>query len=201
MSTARLFVSVTPPAEAVEHLGAVVQRLEVSRANQPGHSTRLAAQERWHVTVAFLGDVPAGRVDDAAEAVRVAVARLDLAPFPLCFAGGGTFGRGRLAILWCGIDGELTDLRRLAEQVRRSLRKARLPCDKRPLRPHLTISRPGARVAPEQIAADVATLNGYQGPLWSVTDVELMRSDMEQSPTGPMPRYTPLATIPLKAIL
>jgi 2'-5' RNA ligase len=199
VSTARLFVSVTPPAEAVEHLGALVDGLEVSRANQPGHSTRLAARERWHVTVAFLGDVPTARVDDAGEAVRSAVARLNLVPFSLRFAGGGTFGGGGMAILWCGIDGELASLRRLAEQVRRDLRKARLPFDKRPLRPHLTISRPGARASREQIAADVATLRAYQGPLWSVSDVQLMRSEMEQSPTGPVPRYTPAATIPLPA--
>jgi RNA 2',3'-cyclic 3'-phosphodiesterase len=199
VSTARLFVSVTPPSDAVEHLGAVVDELEVSRANQPGHSTRLAARHRWHITVAFLGDVPMGRVDDAVEAVQAAVARVNLAPFPLCFAGGGTFGRGRLAILWCGVDGELASLRRLAEQVRRDLRKAGLPFDKKLLRPHLTISRPGARVPREQIAADVATLKAYRGPLWSVSDVQLMRSEMEQSPTGPAPRYTPLATIQLPA--
>jgi 2'-5' RNA ligase len=70
----RLFVAVDPPPEAVEHLGAVVDTLGVSRANAPGRSTRMAARDRWHLTLAFLGDLPAGRVDDAAVAVARAAA-------------------------------------------------------------------------------------------------------------------------------
>jgi len=70
----RLFVAVDPPVEAVAHLGAVVDTLEVSRANAPGRSTRLAARDRWHITLAFLGDVPSDRVDRAATAVQRGVA-------------------------------------------------------------------------------------------------------------------------------
>jgi 2'-5' RNA ligase len=68
--TRRLFVSVDPPATAVEELAAVVRELEVSRANKPGASTRVTPPGRWHVTLAFLGDVPADRVDAAAEALE-----------------------------------------------------------------------------------------------------------------------------------
>lgn len=190
----RLFVAVSPSAEAVADLGAVVDGLEVSRANQPGHSTRLAPRDRWHITLAFLGDVPTAKATAAEAAITSAAT---VAAFPLCFAGGGTFCRGRSAILWCGVDGDRASLRLLGDSLRRALRRARLPYDRKPLRPHLTISRPGARVPPDAIAADVATLTGYRGPLWTVDHVQLMVSEMEQTATGPQPRYTPVATVPL----
>ena len=55
-------------------------------------------------------------------------------------------------------------LRHLAGGLRRSLRRARLPVDPKPLRPHLTISRSGERVAWEQVTRDVETLASYAGP-------------------------------------
>jgi len=195
VDTRRLFVAVTPSPAAIADLGAVVDGLHVSRANQPGHSTRLAARDRWHVTVVFLGDIPSDRVVAAADAVRAAVA--DLGPFELNLAGGGTFGRGSRAILWSGLGGDVDQLRQLSLSVRRELRRAHLPFDRKPLRAHLTLSRPGDRVAPEQVKADVATLAGHYGPTWSVDDVQLMVSEMEQTATGPAPRYTPVATIAL----
>jgi 2'-5' RNA ligase len=195
VATQRLFVAVTPSPAAIADLGAVVDGLHVSRANQPGHSTRLAARDRWHITVVFLGDVPSVRVAAAADAVRAATT--NLGPFELCLAGGGTFGRGSRAILWSGLGGEVDQLRQLSLAVRRELRRARLPFDRKPLRAHLTLSRPGDRVAREQVKADVATLAGHSGPMWSVVDVQLMVSEMEQTATGPAPRYTPVATIAL----
>ena len=49
MELRRLFVAVDPPDDAVAHLGAVVDSLEVSRANAPGRSTRLASRDRKSV--------------------------------------------------------------------------------------------------------------------------------------------------------
>ena len=195
METQRLFVAVTPSAAAIEDLGAVVDGLHVSQANRPGHSTRLAARDRWHVTVVFLGDVPGDRVVAVADAVRAGTD--GTGPFELRLAGGGTFGRGSRAILWSGLDGDVETLRQLSLTVRRELRRARLPFDRKPLRAHVTLSRPGDRVAPDLVKADVATLAGHSGPMWTVADVQLMASEMEQTGTGPVPRYTPVVTIAL----
>ena len=188
----KLFIAVDPSVEAVVHLGAVVDGLQVSLANAPGRSTRLTKRENWHVTVAFLGDVPVIRVP-AVEAVMAQVAAT-VSPLRLCVAGGGTFGSRREPILWAGIGGEVDGLRLLARLLQRALRRARLPADNRPPRPHLTISRPGARVPADDVAADVVTLTAYEGPQWMVTEMHLMLSEIEQSPTGPTPKYTPIAT-------
>ncbi len=194
-SIQRLFVAIDPPPEALAHLGAVVDTLEVSRANAPGHSTRLTSRDSWHITVAFLGDVPTDQVAAAAEAMRASASRAT--PLRLAFAGGGTFGRGRTAILWAGLDGDVAGLRRLGGSLRRDLRRARLPFDGKPLHPHLTVSRPGERVSPEQVAADVETLSGYVGPEWTADGMHLMVSEMQHTDTGPKPRYTSIATAPL----
>jgi 2'-5' RNA ligase len=59
----RLFVAIFPPEPALDHLGFVVDDLEVSRG--AGAAARLIARERWHVTLAFVGPVAPDRVADA----------------------------------------------------------------------------------------------------------------------------------------
>ncbi|HEY7223128.1 MAG TPA: RNA 2',3'-cyclic phosphodiesterase [Micromonosporaceae bacterium] len=193
--TRRLFIAIDLSPEAVADLAAVVDRLRVSLANGPGHSTRLTRRENWHITVAFLGDVASDRID-AASAVMDAVAAAAL-PLHLLVAGGGRFGGWRDPILWAGIGGEVDGLRRLARALQRAAHRARLPVDDRPPRPHLTIARPRVRVPAQDVAADVATLQAYAGPQWTATALHLMLSEIEQTPTGPAPTYTPLATASL----
>jgi 2'-5' RNA ligase len=186
-----MFVAIDPPPTVVEGLGAVVDTLAVSRANEPGRSTRLAARERWHVTLAFLGDVPAGRADTVVEALAAAVAAVD-PPGSVNFSGGGTFGRGRFTVLWAGMDGDVPGLRRLAEAVRAQLRRRHVWFDGKGFRPHLTLARPGDRVSADDLAADVAALGAYAGPLWTVDRVHLVASEL-----GPKPRHTRVASVPV----
>jgi 2'-5' RNA ligase len=190
--TSRLFICVDPSPAAVADLGAVVDGLEVAQANTPGHSTRLAARDRWHVTLAFLGDVPERRVDRAGQALAAAATSYGGQPPTLRFEGGGTFGRGGFTILWAGLAGELDALRELAAGVRAQLRRAHLPFDGKPFRPHLTISRPGTRVPPPLIARDVQTLQAYVGPEWTIGQMQLVASEL-----GPQPVYTTVRTVEL----
>lgn len=186
----RLFVAVRPPEPALADLARLVDTLAVSRSG-----ARLTDRDRWHLTVTFLGDVPADRIDGAAAAVRAAAAIAP--PSRLRLAGGGTFGRGRSAILWSGIAGatahDLVLLRALARSVRHELRLAGLPYDdSRRYRPHLTLSRPGDRIDATGLAADVTTLHAYAGPVFTVDRIILYRGDL-----GPDPAYTELASAPL----
>ncbi|AVT31314.1 RNA 2',3'-cyclic phosphodiesterase [Plantactinospora sp. BC1] len=110
----------------------------------------------------------------------------------LQLGGGGRFGRGRFTVLWVGLLGEVDALRQLAATVRRELRRSRLPSDHRPLRPHLTLARPGDRLDRESLDEDLRTLDGYLGPSWPATELVLVRSHL-----GPRPTYDRLATWPL----
>lgn len=186
---ARLFVAVQPPAAVLDHLAGAVGRLHTIAAR-----ARATPVERWHVTVAFLGDVPVDRLDDAAAAVAAGAAAGG--PPELVVRGGGRFGRGRSSVLWAGVHG-VTDtddaaFAALARGLRRALRRARLPYDDRPFRPHLTLAYPGDRLDAELLRDDVAALAGYAGPAWTADRVTLFRSYL-----GPHPRHEPVGGWPL----
>jgi 2'-5' RNA ligase len=192
VESVRLFVGVFPPVEVADHLAGQVARLRVGRAAAAGVNPRLAPRERWHVTLAFLGEVPDDRLGAAQAAVGAAAARVR--PFGVRLSGGGRFGRGRFAVLWVGLGGDLPHLDGLAGGVRRELRRARLPFDPKPLRPHLTLARPGGRVPAADVDADWESLRAYRGPDWTVSTVELVRSR-----AGPHPHYERLASFALSA--
>ncbi|HYN93599.1 MAG TPA: RNA 2',3'-cyclic phosphodiesterase [Pilimelia sp.] len=189
----RLFVAAYPPADVCDHLAAAVDGLDVGGAARRGVNARLAPRANWHVTLAFLGEVPDARAPDAAETLAGAVSDWRAAaagPPRVRLAGGGKFGRGRFTVLWVGLAGDLAALRGLSDGVRRHLRRARLPHDSRPFRAHLTLARPGDRV---DVTGDVAALSAYGGPEWVVEEVALMRSQL-----GPRPAYERVGGSPLR---
>ncbi|WP_091283106.1 2'-5' RNA ligase family protein [Micromonospora haikouensis] len=213
----RLFVAVFPSPEAVADLSAEVARLRVGRAAAAGTNVRLADPARAHLTVAFLGQVDAGRLVDvehaldiAAEAFRTrdlpaaerpagggtgpAVLRLGggTRPAVLRLGGGGSFGRGRFTVLWVDVRGDVEALRVLARLVRSGLRRGRLPYDEKPFTPHLTIARPGDRIDRADVAADREALHDYLGPPWPAAELVLVRSHQ-----GPQPTYDRVAAWPI----
>ncbi|GAB3964621.1 2'-5' RNA ligase family protein [Plantactinospora veratri] len=211
----RLFVAVYPPPEALDDIVAQTRRLRIGAAAETGINVRLTARSTLHVTVAFLGEVPDDRLPTVEETLSRAVGawrhppvrrRRAAGPAPVApggapqprpaprlqLGGGGRFGRGRFTVLWVGLLGEVDALRQLAVTVRRELRRSRLPSDLRPLRPHLTLARPGDRLDRESLDEDLRTLDGYLGPSWPATELVLVRSHL-----GPRPTYDRLATWPL----
>ncbi|MEH1166378.1 RNA 2',3'-cyclic phosphodiesterase [Micromonospora sp. CPCC 205539] len=191
----RLFVAVYPPAEAVAHLVAPLARLRLSAAAATGTNVRLADPTHLHLTLAFLGAVEAVRLVEVESALGLAAEefRDSRHALPrLSLGGGGLFGQGRPSVLWVDLRGDVEELHVLAGLIRARLRRARLPYDDRPLRPHLTVARPGDRVDAADVEADRATLDDYQGPEWPATELLLVRSHL-----GPEPRYERVAAWPL----
>lgn len=187
-------MAIYPPAEALDDILAQTAQLRIGVAAANGINVRLAARENMHLTLAFLGEVAEDRLpavhaalERAADAHREATG-----PLQLRFASGGRFGRGRFTVLWAGVDGDLAGLHALHAAVRRELRRARLPYDHRPYRPHLTLARPGERISREAVDADRETLYDYLGPTWPVTKIVLVRSQL-----GPRPQHHRLAAWPL----
>ncbi|RZU54425.1 2'-5' RNA ligase [Krasilnikovia cinnamomea] len=191
----RLFVAAYPPPEVCDDLALRLDGLRVSAAARQGVNIRLARRETWHVTLAFLGEVPDERAPAVSEALRRTAdgwrAAGSGAP-RLRLSGGGRFGRGRFTVLWVGVDGDLDAVQRLSKQVRREFKRDRLPYDERPFKPHLTVARPGERLDPAEVAADREDLAGYHGPQWSVDSMVLVRSHL-----GPQPTYDHLSAWPL----
>jgi 2'-5' RNA ligase len=180
----RLFAAVYPPADACDDLADRLADLHVVRAG-----ARVAWRDTWHITLAFLGEVPDDHLPDALDALDAAATawRATEPAFEVRLAGGGRFGRGRFTVLWVGVESE--PLTALSEAVRRALRDARLPYDPKPFKPHLTIARPGDTVSRAEVDADRDTLAAYRGPAWPVPTVDLVRSRL-----GPKPSYDRLGS-------
>ncbi|MGC4893771.1 RNA 2',3'-cyclic phosphodiesterase [Micromonospora sp. DT31] len=191
----RLFAAVYPPVAAVDDLTGRIAGLRVAAASDAG--VRLADPADLHLTLAFLGEVPDGRLADAQDALGRAAQEFRngrAEPPRLRLGGGGSFGQGRSAVLWVDVRGDADALDMLARLVRGGLRAAGLPYDEKPFRAHLTIARPGDRVAPADVRADREALHGYAGPEWPVGELVLVRSH-----PGSRARYERLAAWPLAA--
>lgn len=179
----RLFVSVEPSPEARAALAGVLGQIDIAPA-------RSVSPERWHVTLAFLGEIDAGRVPALSAALAGVAAGAQ--PMQLRLSGAGVFpSSARPAVLWIGLGGDVDQLTRLADAVGGSLRSAGVELERRPFAAHLTVAR--YRNAPASaLAATVAQLSQHNGPPFTASEMRLMRSY-----PGPHPRHEAMQTWPL----
>ncbi|MFF9063966.1 RNA 2',3'-cyclic phosphodiesterase [Streptomyces sp. NPDC014891] len=175
-ATVRVFVALAPPDEAKD---------ELERVLGPAYEThprmRWNRVEDWHITLAFLGELPV----DAVPPLRTPLADLAASrgPVELSLRGGGHFDE---RVLWSGIDGDLDGLHRLAADVRGVVTACGIPFEDRPLRPHLTLAR-ARRDDPSSASALAAGLTGFAGRSWPAERLHLVGSDFGRGP-GPI-RY------------
>jgi len=202
--TERLFVALPLPDNAVADLAEVVSDLNIARRGVPSRpgatgrrpsSVRLVRSENWHLTLAFLGEVPVDRCADTAAAIAAAAS--EAGPMRLCVSGGGRFGRGRYSVVYAGLDGDVAALVDFVHGIRAGLIAGGLPVDQKQYRPHVTLARPGDRVTNQQAAQDLLTLRRYYGPSWTASEVVLYKSDFGKGPVGVQPDYSPVASAPL----
>lgn len=180
----RLFVAITPPAEALAALDA---ELGPARMVAP-HGLRWTRPEQWHLTLAFLDEVPDADVPALTDALG---AVLTDEPLSLRLAGGGCFGT---RVLWVGLAGDVHALRVLAAEIATAARGAGVVlADDHSFRPHLTLARAGREKADLRPAA--AELAQIVGPAWDVAAVQLLRSRLNAGPGGTA-LHTPIATWP-----
>lgn len=107
---------------------------------------RLMRRETMHLTLAFLGDIPAERL---AEATRVADGIVGAAPFTLTLDQLGYWKHNR--ILWAG--GESPPLTVLANALTDGLRVAGFALDARPFVAHMTLLRDAHCPSPPELPA------------------------------------------------
>ena len=203
----RLFLALFPPPAAAEH---VAQHLRALPSCRQGDLLRLVPADRLHVTLAFLGAVPAGGRRAALHHELTASITAFAPPRPLQLAGSGCFGD---SVGWIGLVGPRStssgppeSLARDVRTVKRACRAARCPPDDgRPWQPHLTVARAGRSggtqpMARTEVRAEVraalrllaAELADYAGPEWLPDRYSLVASS-----GGPRPRYERLADYPL----
>ncbi|MFB9368316.1 RNA 2',3'-cyclic phosphodiesterase [Kitasatospora sp. NPDC001664] len=169
--TRRLFVALAPPDEAKD---------ELARALGPAYAAhpqlRWNRIEDWHITLAFLGELPTATVPLLRSALSgTAGSRPALR---LALRGGGQFDD---RTFWSGVEGELDGLHRLATEVRALVRSCGVDFPDRPLRPHLTLAR-ARRDDRTGIAEAAATLAGFSGRTWATDRLHLVGSNIGRGP-------------------
>jgi 2'-5' RNA ligase len=165
-ATVRVFIALAPPDDAKEEL---VRELRSAYDTHP--HVRWNRVEDWHITLAFLGELPARTVP----VLRAPLAALaaDRTPLSLALRGSGSFDD---RVLWSGIDGDLDGLHGLAADVRSVVRNCGISFPERPLRPHLTLAR--ARRGDASSAAEIADgIAEFTGRPWRTERLHLVGSN------------------------
>jgi 2'-5' RNA ligase len=157
---------------------------------------RWTRAESVHVTLQFLGNVPANLVPQISAAVKEACE--GTGPLNLVLGGIGAFPNvGRPRVVWIGIEGDTCRLRALATTIGQRLEPLGYKPDK-PFEPHITLGRVRETVRPDELRAisqALAAQAARNSPKTSFTirSVSLMESHLQ--PGGSV--YTRLASVEL----
>jgi len=158
----RLFVGLDLPWETR-------QRLALLGGGIPG--ARWVPIENYHLTLRFIGEVPAHR----AEEIDHALAALRVRRFTLELAGVGTFSKGgRETQLWVGA-ARSPHLELLQGKVEIALQRIGLEPERRRFIPHVTLARLD-KCAEIKLAAFVQANNLFRAPLIEVEHFTLFSS-------------------------
>ena len=172
--TMRLFIAAELP-EAVHE--ALAEESGMLRGCVRG---RYVSPDSFHVTLAFLGDVEASRVDTVIDALEEGCK--GFRSFQISLGEFGSFGRRSKATLWQGFQ-EQGDLPAIADSIRESLGTTGVAYDEKPFRAHITLMR----------AADLkeGILPMPECAQGTIERITLFRSDL----SGKRPVYEPLHTV------
>jgi 2'-5' RNA ligase len=191
MESVRSFIAIELSSNVLRRVGTLQERV---KADVPPGLVRWTRPEGIHLTLKFLGDVQADRLDAIAQSLQTACA--PFAPFSLSIGGMGVFPNPRRPrVVWIGVDEPSGTLARLQQGVERAIAPLGFPTERRRFSPHLTLGRVKRGRSPAELEAlgQYATRARVRVGDMSVQCVYLMRSDLR--PGGAI--YTELATAPL----
>lgn len=190
-SELRLFIAADLPERVKDALAKAIGELRASLRGP----YRWVSPEGIHLTLKFLGNVPADRVPSLGEALVGAVH--GHAPFSLRLDGTGTFPPQRSpSVVWAGLGGDVDALTGLQRSIEASVEPLGFPPEQRAFSPHLTLARVRERLSRTEVdglADRLSRLRFADEEAFAVEGVSLVRSEL--SPGGA--RYTVLARVPL----
>lgn len=171
----RLFVGLELPDP-------IKQSLVLARGGVEG--ARWQTDERLHLTLAFIGEVPRRTMRE----IEGALSTVTFTPFDLTLTGVDMFGDTRHPkTLWAGVDDE-APLHHLHEKILNTLERIDVETDRRRYKPHVTLAR--FKKGSKARIADWLTVNStLRSPSHSVEHFTLFSS----ARTGDGPYYTPEA--------
>lgn len=185
----RLFVALDLPEEVRERIAAAAER---HAQLQP--QARWVKKENLHLTLKFIGEFPADRMDRLVKALEETTARQRA--FTASFGGCGGFPSvGKSRVIWVGMERGEGEAASLAAELNRGLVRVGVKKEARPFRGHLTLARLRSPAdCSSWVAAMEEELAGLEEMTFMVEEVTLYRSIL--SPAGPT--YMPLRRFGLR---
>ena len=173
----RSFIAIPVSNEGIEALEQAVKHLD----EEIGRHVRWVRPEGIHLTLKFMGDIPAATAERVLEALLPVTAGFN--SFQLSISGLGVFPNSRRPrVLWAGLDGGLKSLSELHMAVDEAVGKLGLPKDQRPFSPHLTLGRVRRDAAEGQlqkIGEAMSSTKIPSAPAWLADTVNLMRTELD----------------------
>ncbi len=190
----RLFIAIEIPPSVLVQITDLQDQL---KTKIPLHTVRWVQPKGIHLTLKFLGDVPAIKRSTLENTLAKAVEKHS--PFTLTATNLGCFPNlNHPRVVWVGVQQNLTALMALRNAIEDSIAPLGYPTENRAFNPHLTLGRiqRDARQGDIQRVADLIAKTEYSHHhTWQVNDVQLIRSELK--PFGA--EYTTLFHASLKA--
>ncbi|MBI5650121.1 MAG: RNA 2',3'-cyclic phosphodiesterase [Chloroflexi bacterium] len=160
-----------------------------------GKFVRWVAPDHIHLTLKFLGDVAAERMNDLQNALVGACA--GFAPFDLEIARAGAFPNTRRPnVIWVGLQGEIEIAARLAQKIDDACNARGFAREDRPFAPHLTLGRVKRDASPQDRRAIGVMIE--RAPIDARGELRVARVSVMQSVLAPGGSvYSCLASIEL----
>jgi len=187
----RAFVAIELPDNVKRELGRVINGLR-DKSHAPA---KWVSANGVHLTLKFLGELPAPRVEEVKGALATACVGIP----PVCLEIGslGAFpGTEQPRVVWVGLGGDLDVLSKLAARIDLALAELGHARESRPFVPHLTIARvrpEASRPAKSELGAAILAAVPPERLRFNAEAVSLMRSQLQ--PQGAL--YTRLSHTPL----
>jgi RNA 2',3'-cyclic 3'-phosphodiesterase len=180
----RLFVALDLPDAVRRALAELIAQLKPK-----SRGARWVHPESMHVTLKFLGDVDAQKLDS----IRAALATTHSEqPVELHFRGVGFFpNEFKPRVIWSGIEAT-PHLFRLAAAVQTSLQPVGLDPESRPFVPHLTLARMNSSQGLENLVRAAGAMKSYDFGSARETEFHLFESVLKRSGA----EYKKLTTFP-----
>lgn len=188
----RIFCAVELPEDARARVAAHVENLRAA-SPEPLKITWERA-EKLHLTLKFLGEIEAERVEALARAANRAAGVTG--NFEVSLREAGAFPpRGNPRVLWLGLHDEAGRLARLQERLEAECERENFPREARPFRPHITIARIRTPSAAARRLAALHRETSFAPATFNVGEFVIMQSRLDASGS----RYTILSRHALKA--
>jgi RNA 2',3'-cyclic 3'-phosphodiesterase len=108
----------------------VLKNATKSKMTRPGN---------FHLTLLFIGELEGTRIDQLIEVIDETVSSFN--SFSIKLGTIGAFVKGAEEIVWMGIEQGITHLKKMHEELKKSLIASQLPFDAKGFNPHITLAR------------------------------------------------------------